>query len=141
MGIASIVVGVSGNERENTKIEIACEYAQAFGARIEFLHVNDPKAGSMSIAFVDHGVRFSNEVLEHYIRNRCGCVLPEGCSFRVIEGDWVDTLVETTRDHDLLILGHQHLHWLQAAFSDSLDEIVVNRADCPVLVVPDKLEA
>ncbi|MFW5844652.1 MAG: universal stress protein, partial [Planctomycetota bacterium] len=140
MTISSIVVGISGNERESTKIAIAVEYARAFDARLTFLHVNDPQAGSLSIASIEQGLRFSPEVLERYVRQRMADPLPAETSFRVRDGEWIDQLTDCTRDHELLILGHQHLNWLQAAVADAQDEIVVNRADCPVLVVPDKLE-
>jgi nucleotide-binding universal stress UspA family protein len=140
MDVQRITVGISGHEPEGTKLAIACRYARAFDAELVFLHVNDPKAGAM--AFVDHGVKFDPAVLQRYVTHHAGGPsLPDRCSCEVHTGDWLEELRNASKQSDLLILGHKHTHWLQSALSDSLDEMVINRAHCPVLVVPDKLEA
>lgn len=130
-----IVVGISGRQDEDHKIAYACTYATAFQAELRFLHINDPKAGTGSLAFVDHGARFDERMLERYVHTHGPNQLPARCAYSVQTGDYLEQLITISHQADLLILGHHHHSWLASLLCDTADEQVINRAQCPVLVI------
>lgn len=137
----TICVGISGRGGESHPIRHAADLAEAVGAELRFLHVNDQHAGAVSLAFVDFGQKLDQETLERYVRSEAGDTELGSCGFQIRTGDWLTILVEITAEVDCLILGHHHVGSIQELFTLSKDEQVINRAQCPVLVVPAADEA
>lgn len=137
MPFSSIALSVSGHGHEELKVCRAVDLATQLGARLHVVHVNDPKAGTVSFKGMDHGTRFDDQTLRAYIENECGRTLPENTVIDIETGDWVKKLVSLSNDVDLLVLGHHHVSFFTAIFADSPEEPVINNAHCPVLVVND----
>ena len=138
MAYSNICVGISGRGDEHRVITHSLALAQGLGARITFLHVNDKLAGALSLAFLDHGERLDQDTLARYVQTEAGGEAADvgNASFEIREGDWLQILVELSASFDCLVLGHHHVGSITELFTLSKDEQVINRAACPVLVIP-----
>ena len=47
-----------------------------------------------------------------------------------------ESILEKSKDYDLLILGHRHMNFFEELLVDSLDEKIINDLKCHCLVVP-----
>jgi len=133
-----ICVGISGRGDEHQVVRQAIQIARCTDAELTFVHVNDKLAGAMSLAFIDHGQKLDLETLSRYVHSEAGEDEADlgKADFQIRTGDWLQVLVEITREFDCLILGHHHVGSLAELFTLSKDEQIINRAECPVLVVP-----
>ena len=62
--------------------------------------------------------------------------LAENIDARILTAESISkALADETDSVDLLILGHSKMSTFKANFFDSVDEGIVNKAHCPVLVV------
>jgi nucleotide-binding universal stress UspA family protein len=133
-----ICVGISGRGDEDFVIRRSAELAAALGAELTFLHVNDRNAGAVSLAFLDYGHKLDATTLEKYVQAEAGETPLGQPKFDIRTGDWLDILVEITTEFDCLSLGHHHVGSIQELFTLSKDEQIINRAKCPVLVIPSE---
>lgn len=138
MPYKTICVGISGRGDEDRVVRRSAELAQALGAELIFLHINDPHAGAASLAFIDYGHKLDEETLEKYVRSEARDRELGPCRFKIRTGDWLEVLVDMTKEVDCLALGHHHVGSLRELFTLSKDEQIINRAECPVLVIPNE---
>lgn len=75
--------------------------------------------------------------LRGYAERLHGGSLAAAIGFDIRTGDPLEDLVAMSDEVDLLIVGHHHHNLLERLLGRSTDVRLVERARCPVLVVPD----
>ncbi|MBC8346235.1 MAG: universal stress protein [Candidatus Marinimicrobia bacterium] len=136
MAYKNILVSLCGRGDEKKVIDAAIKMAQANDGKLTFIHVNEPHAGEMSMMMDAPPPKFS----ESDIYERVSAVdeaSANSCTITIINSDSIPkTISDAAHGHDILILGHRKQNIFKKNFFDSVDEGIVNRVDCPVLVVP-----
>lgn len=121
-----IVVAVGGGPYEQSEVEAAGAVATASGARLTFLKVLPTDAS---------GERRSNA--EEYLKG-LGDLVQAPTEARVVLGDDVaDTLVEESRDSDLLVLGASPGGRVGRAVLGRRSDRIASRSFVPVLIVKE----
>ncbi|MBT3478357.1 MAG: universal stress protein [Candidatus Marinimicrobia bacterium] len=136
MGYKNILVGLCGRGDEKKVIEVGIKMAKDGGGKLTFIHVNEPHAGEMSMMMDAPPPKFS----ESDIYERVSAVnetSANDCTITIISSDSIPrTISKAALGHDILILGHRKQNYFKKNFFDSIDEGILNKANCPVLVVP-----
>jgi nucleotide-binding universal stress UspA family protein len=150
MTYARCAVGISGNGKERRLVHSAVELVERFEGHGLFIHIVDLFAGISSEALAGvpeapplAGPSFFDNVadsehLKRYVEEQYGQELPgDTWGYKVVKGSNGDELVDFSRKLDLLILGHHHMNPVLHFFAHTLDEKVLNRVVCKVLIVPE----
>jgi nucleotide-binding universal stress UspA family protein len=141
-----IVVGLDGSRGSCAALAWACEEAAATGADVQAV-----LAYSSGVAWIDVGSEFQ-EPMMHEARRQAerhldevlaGSVPVEGVRIApvVTEGPPADVLVEAARDADLLVVGSRGRGGFTGLLLGSVSQRCVERAPCPVVVVPMRGES
>lgn len=135
MPYQKIVLALAGYEDEAIAIQEAVRLSGALDAHLSVVHINDPKAGKISMMMPSPQL-VTEEDLREQCREAGYAGLADTIDVKVEVGvSFAKTIAEVTKDADILIMGHHRQHPLIAAFKDSTDEDVINLVACPVLVV------
>jgi len=146
MSEQQIIIAVSGNGGEKPHIEAGLRQAKLLDASVRIVHVvrmllvpagyavgdvtafeakaNDP------CSHVDGLRAYVEQVLERPLE-------PGEAAFTAIRGDDVEELIELSGTCTMLVLGHHHINGFLHIFTHTVDERIINRARCPVLIVPE----
>jgi nucleotide-binding universal stress UspA family protein len=136
MPFKTIMVALNGVAEEDAVIKKSFQLADALGAKLQILHVNELDAGSMHM-MMDYFPKTTSNDLKERIKE-CGFEekIP-GIDFLTLTGKTpVEGIVEAATDADLLVMGHHKKNLLISILTDSVDDIVNDRVDCPVLMIP-----
>jgi nucleotide-binding universal stress UspA family protein len=136
---ARIVVGVDDSKGARVALDWALEEARRHQARITLVH-----AYQLEVAWIDRADiarwsemerRAAGAALEQLVEE---VAPPPGVELdsEVIEGSPVDVLVEASADADLLVVGSRGRGGLAGLLLGSVSQRCVERAGCPVVVVP-----
>ena len=137
MNYTRIMVALAGRGDEGDVIREAVKIARASGAHLLAVHVNDPHAGEMSMMMDSPGPRLEEEDIRKRFKASGLEQEAESVEVRILESDNISQmLAEQTEEVDLLVLGHRKMSTFKSRLMDSIDEGIVNHAQCPVLVVP-----
>ncbi len=137
MSYKTIMVALSGKGDEIKLIDESVRIKNSFNAKMIVVHVNDPHAGEMSMMMDSRGHRYSEEDILNLFRSAGHEEVANRLIVEIITGEFVHKeIVKAAEDVDLLILGHQKVNAFRENFFDSVDEGIINRVSCPVLVVP-----
>ena len=136
MSYKNILLALCGRGDENNVICKAMELKNQLEANKTVVHVNDPRAGEMSM-MMDAPKKITVDAIKERI-SLCGFKEDaENIHIQIIESKSIaQAITQLTRDVDLLILGHRRMSTFKEHFLDSVDEGIVNHAHCPVMVVP-----
>ncbi len=138
MPFDNILVALAGMDDEDNVIHETVRLVRALEAQLTVLHVNDPKAGKVSMMMETQRL-----VGEDDLRNRFRAlgynVTADNLNFNIITGISLPKVIaEATEGMDLLVIGHRRKNRFLAAFADSADKHLADLVACPVLIVPRK---
>ncbi len=135
-----IVVGVDDSRGARAALDWALDEARHQGARVEVLH-----AFEVEVAWID-GTEFArwSQLQRQAAEAALSKVVEDAASpasvevdARVVEGNPVTVLVDASEHADLLVVGSRGRGGLRGLLLGSVSQRCVERAHCPVVVVPE----
>jgi len=121
-------------------LEWALDEARRHGARVTLLHAYRLEVAWIDRAEVDRWSDAEQRAAQTALtRIVAELQAPAGVEVetRVVEGNPVDVLVEASQGADLLVVGSRGRSGLAGLLLGSVSQRCVERADCPVVVVPE----
>lgn len=142
--MSRIVVGVDGSHGSHAALRWALKQAATTGSDIDAVLVYDS-----GLAWIDVGSDYQDSWAHHAAEQAQAelsrvleAVAPEPRSVPiravVVEGQPADALVELARDADELVVGTRGRGGFAGLLLGSVSQRCVERAPCPVVVVPDR---
>lgn len=142
-GASRIVVGVDGSHGSQAALRWALRQAAATGSRVEAVLAYDS-----GLAWIDVGSDYEDSWTQHAAEQArqeldrvLEAVAPEVHSVPVhevvVEGAPAEALVELAKDADQLVVGTRGRGGFAGLLLGSVSQRCVERAPCPVVVVPD----
>lgn len=136
MAFDSILVALAGMDDEENVIHETVRLAQALNAELTVLHVNDPKAGKVSMMMKTERM-VEEETLREQFRKLGYDTTASALKFNIITGTSLPkAIAQATQNVDLLVIGHRRKNRFLAAFADAADKHLADLVSCPVLIVP-----
>ncbi len=136
MPFDSILVALAGMDDEENVIHETVRLAKALGAEVTVLHVNDPKAGQVSMMMETERM-VTEEALRDQFRKLGYDTTASMLKFNIVTGPSLPRAIAgATQNVDLLVIGHRRKNRFLAAFADSADKHLADLVGCPVLIVP-----
>jgi len=133
MTYKNIMVGLCGRGDESPVITEAIKIAN--GGHLTFIHVNDPHAGEMSMMMDSPEKKFSEKDVYGWV-SAVDDSIAKDSTISIKMGHSIPKVInEASKGKDLIILGHRKQSFFKENFFDSIDEGIVNKVLCPVLVV------
>ena len=131
----NILYAINLNDENITSIIYALEFARLFNSRIHIVYVNDPQAGYRHPTDREDAValRVRETVSESLLENL-------DVVYAVSKGNTAEEIVRYAQEHqiDLIMVGHKHRSKLYSTLFDSDDVNIIDTAQLPVLVIPEK---
>lgn len=136
MSYKNIVLALCGRGDEGKVIKEAFNLKDQLNADLSIVHVNDPHAGEMSMMMDSPKIITEDDIKERLVVNGFEKEA-DSILIRIVEGENVAKAIEEAASGaNMLILGHRKRSAFKDQFFDSVDEGIVNRVECPVVVVP-----
>jgi nucleotide-binding universal stress UspA family protein len=139
-----IVVGVDGSESSRAALRWAMSEASAHGATVTAIHAwHDPYTGS-ALPFAPGLVdptsyeAVAQRTLDRVIDEEDETVLPSPIARVVVHGSAAESLVESAKGADLLVVGSRGRGGFAGLLLGSVSQQVIHHATCPVVVIPTK---
>jgi nucleotide-binding universal stress UspA family protein len=133
-----LVVGFDDSRGAGAALEWALAEAKRYQARVTLLH-----AHLLEVAWIDRADTARWSEMEHRaaeaaLAKTVAAVQTPGVELdaRVVEGNPVDVLIDASRDADLLVVGSRGRGGVAGLLLGSVSQRCVERAHCPVVVVP-----
>ncbi len=131
----NILYAINLNDENITSIIYALEFARLFNSRIHIVYVNDPQAGYRHPTDREDAValRVRETVSESLLENL-------DVVYAVSKGNTAEEIVRYAQEHqiDLIMVGHKHRGKLYSTLFDSDDVNIIDTAQLPGLVIPEK---
>jgi len=135
----TIVVGVDDSRGAGAALDWALDEARRQGARVEVLHAFEVEIAWIDAAETAHWSELQREAaqaaLSTVIESAAAPATVE-VDASVVEGNPVTVLVEASEHADLLVVGSRGRGGLRGLLLGSVSQRCVERARCPVVVVP-----
>lgn len=129
-------MALCGRGDEGKVIKEAFNLKDQLNADLSIVHVNDPHAGEMSMMMDSPKIITEDDIKERLVVNGFEKEA-DSILIRIVEGENVAKAIEEAASGaNMLILGHRKRSAFKDQFFDSVDEGIVNRVECPVVVVP-----
>lgn len=136
MPYKNIAVALAGKDDEIPMIDEAVRLAINLKAKIFVLHINDLHAGEISM-MMDSPKKFKRDDFIKMFYDAGHEEIAKRIEVKIIENASVSKgIAELATDCDLLILGHDKMGKMKEVLTDSIDEVIVNVSNCPVLIIP-----
>ncbi len=136
MAYKNILVGLCGRGDENVVLKEAIKIAESSGSHITFIHVNEPHAGEMSMMMDAPPPKYTEADVYDWV-SAIDESIANSSTITVISNSSIPKAInEASIGKDLIVLGHRKQSFFKENFFDSVDEGIVNKSACPVLVVP-----
>jgi nucleotide-binding universal stress UspA family protein len=142
--MSRIVVGIDDSPGSRAALRWALGYAEATGGEIDAVLAYDSGLAWVDVgsdyqsSWVEHAARTAREQLDHVLDD----VAPEPRSVtitaEVVESPPSEALVDLAKDADLLVVGTRGRGGFAGLLLGSVSQRCVERAPCPVVVVPDR---
>ena len=135
--IRTIVVGVDGSEASVEALRQAQSLAVPFSATLVALASWDVPPvydGYVAIGIDDFDVRAA-EILQETVEKAFGADTPANVEPRLVQGHPRHSLIEASRDADLVVVGRRGHGGFGGLLIGSVSSALVAHAHCPVLVV------
>jgi nucleotide-binding universal stress UspA family protein len=142
--VTHIVVGVDGSKESRAALSWAFEHARGAGADLEVVLAYDT-----GVAWIDVGSEYEEPMKREAAtraQRELDAILAEenpddsvALSSRTVAGAPADVLVEAARAADLLVVGSRGRGGFAGLLLGSVSQRCVERAPCPVVVVPGRL--
>jgi nucleotide-binding universal stress UspA family protein len=141
--VSRIVVGIDSSSGSRAALRWALRYAAVTGSEIDAVLAYDS-----GLAWIDVGSDYESSWTEHAARNAreqlarvLDEVAPEPRSVTIrataVESPPSEALVELARDADALVVGTRGRGGFAGLLMGSVSQRCVERAPCPVVVVPE----
>ncbi len=133
--IKKILVPVDFSANADKLIAYAVSFAAKFSASVSFLSVVENPLAYEGIATAD-----ANEKVKMHLENKMHKIVDEQgdkCTIgktAVVIGDIMDTILETAKEYDLIIIATHGYRGVEKVLMGSVADRVVKNAPCPVLV-------
>lgn len=135
MSYRNIMLALCGRGDEGGLILKAMELKNQLGSALTVIHVNDLRAGEMSM-MMDAPKKITVDDIKERISSSGFEEDVENIHILIVESDSIPkAIAQYTDDVDLLILGHRRMSTFKEHFFDSIDEGIVNHANCPVMII------
>ncbi|MFW5845413.1 MAG: universal stress protein [Planctomycetota bacterium] len=140
------IIAVAGVGDEAPHIRTGLDWARASGATVRFVHVvrmllvptGYAVGDVMPMNIKEADACSDQEALQTYVERVLGGTPADvPVDYLVLRGDDVEELVELSGACQCMVLGHHHINGFLHIFTQSVDERLINRAQCPVLIVPE----
>ena len=144
INIQNILAPVEFDDAFDDVVRAAVQFAHLFKARLYFLHVDDPLAGTPSmVAGSIHSPAHTPDDLQVRVARFAPAEIltAVSASYHVRRGDdIVSEIVDFSRQHaiDLIVLGNWRKSLFAELFFSSIEEEVIHKAPCHVLTVNPK---
>ncbi len=136
MPYKNIAVALAGKDDEIPVIDEAVRLAINLKAKLCVVHVNDLHAGEISM-MMDSPKKFTKDNFISMFHDAGHEEIAKRIKVKIIENASVSKgIAELASDCDLLILGHDKMSKVKKVLTDSIDEVVINVSNCPVLIIP-----
>lgn len=136
MPYKNIAIALAGKDNEVPVIDEAVRLAINLKAKICVLHVNDLRAGKMSM-MMDSPKKYVKDDFIKMFHNAGHEEIAKIIEVKIVENASVSKgIAELASGCDLLILGHNKMSKVKEVLTDSIDEVIVNVSNCPVLIIP-----
>ncbi|GAB2730765.1 universal stress protein [Arthrobacter bambusae] len=139
---ARIVVGVDGSEASIEALRQAQSLALPLGAQVEAVaYWEFPQVYGGYVAMgIDDFEEAAGQVLKESLEKVFGPELPDNLVSRVVRGHARESLIEASREADMIVLGRRGHGGFGGLLLGSVSSACVAHAHCPVLVVhaPEK---
>ncbi|HET7139388.1 MAG TPA: universal stress protein [Arthrobacter sp.] len=139
---ARIVVGVDGSEASIEALRKAQSLAVPLGAQIEAVaYWEFPQVYGGYVAMgIDNFAEGAGQILKDSLEKAFGPELPDNVVTRVVRGHARESLIEASREADMIVLGRRGHGGFGGLLLGSVSSACVAHAHCPVLVVhaPEK---
>ncbi|OOP65040.1 universal stress protein UspA [Arthrobacter sp. SRS-W-1-2016] len=134
---ARIVVGVDGSEASVEALRQAQSLAVPLGAQvIATAYWEFPQVYGGYVAMgIDDFEESANQVLKESLAKVFGPELPDYVVSRVVRGHPRESLIEASREADMIVLGRRGHGGFGGLLLGSVSSACVAHAHCPVLVV------
>lgn len=139
--MSTIVVGVDGSQSSGVALEFAAEEAALRGASLKVVSVWEASARAQEEGrpvpeeFANRQ-RIAEEIVGEAVARVKGLQPHLPCSGAVLYGRPQTVLVDEARGAALLVVGRRGQGGLASLLLGSVSRHVVNKASCPVVVVP-----
>ncbi len=135
MPYKNIAVALAGKEDEIPMIDEAVRLSLTLKAKLTVLHVNSPHAGEISM-MMDSPKKYVKEDFIKMFHDAGHEEMSKVISVNIVKNKSVSKgIAEMVKECDLLIMGHDRMGAMKELMTDSIDEIIVNKVNCPVLVI------
>jgi nucleotide-binding universal stress UspA family protein len=155
--MATIVVGVDGSEGGDAALRWALDEARLRGSRLRVVHVFDPPQAALSGTAVgaagvsgpvvlapedEQRIRAAAEVHSRGVidsaLDRVGAVEADGPEIEraALPGAPAQTLIESARDAELLVLGTRGRGGFLGLLLGSVAQQIAHHPPCPVVILP-----
>lgn len=135
--IRTIVVGVDGSDASVEALRLAQSLAVPLSATLVALASWDVPPvydGYVAMGIDDFDVRAA-EILQETVEKAFGAQTPANVEPRLVQGHPRHTLIEASRDADLMVVGRRGHGGFGGMLIGSVSSALVAHAHCPVLVV------
>lgn len=135
--IRTIIVGVDGSEASVEALKQGHGLADRLGAQLVALACWDyPPVydGYVAMGIDDFDVR-AGEILQETVAKAFGTETPPNVETRLVQGRPRNTLIDASRDADMLVVGRRGHGGFGGLLLGSVSSACVAHAHCPVLVV------
>ena len=133
-----ILLSMNCSGDEKSVVDEVMQLKSFFKSKLAITAVNDPGAGKAHMLMDTLPKVTKADILNRLQAYGYG---EEAKDVEIIiekSESYAQTIARSTREFDLLVMGHHRKNRLLAFIKDSVDEQVADRIDCPVLLVPLK---
>ena len=135
----TIVVGIDDSRGARAALGWALDEAQRHGAHVDVLHAFEVEVAWIDAADTPRWSKLQREAAEAALSTVVeGAAAPATVEVNanVVEGNPVTVLTEASEHADLLVVGSRGRGGLRGLLLGSVSQRCVERAHCPVVVVP-----
>ncbi len=137
MAYNNILVALSCTGDETPVLDEAVRLKNTLKANLSAVHVNDPHASELSMMIEARGHKYEESEIREIFHKAGHEEIAAQIDVKIFTGSSViKEIAAITEGFDLLVVGHSKVSGLIERIKDTLDERIVNRVNCPVLVVP-----
>ncbi len=134
-----IVVGIDESRGAAAALEWALDEARRYKGRVTLLHAYLLEVAWIDKADIDRWSKAEGQAAEAALARMVqDADVPPGIEVdtQVVEGSPASVLIDASRDADLLVVGSRGRGGLTGLLVGSVSQRCVERAHCPVVVVP-----
>lgn len=132
----AIAVGVDGTESSRVALRWSARRAAQTGAELSVLHVVDDTWAAIGVRMADEVRADAQELVEHEA-SYAGTLVPGiHLHTRVLHGDVMTVLAQTSHDLDLIVVGTHKTGFVSGQVFGSRSLVLAGTAHAPVAIIP-----